>query len=88
MIYLNNKLKMDLIFNLVSFDLIGLTGILFNLFIASCYSSNILGIFNQAYAVFLLLSQVFVLGVHLSVLRYIPEYDANRKESSLFFYQR
>ena len=48
----------------------GAAGIALNLLIASFYDASTLGVFNQVYALYILLSQVAVAGIHLSVLKY------------------
>ena len=80
----SKKLKLDILYGLASFSLIGLIGILVNVLIAYHYNAEVLGVFNQAYAVFLLLSQLCVWGLHLSILRFLPEKN-NEESSDLIF---
>ena len=76
------KLKVDVLYSLISFSVIGISGIFINLIIAYFYDASVLGAFNLAYSVFIVLSQISVIGIHLSVLRYIPEYEGKHEEQS------
>jgi O-antigen/teichoic acid export membrane protein len=70
----NNKFTSDLIINLVCFGLIGIIGILLNIIIKKQANDEVLGVFNQIYSIYILLSQLAVGGVHLSIQKYAPEY--------------
>ncbi len=67
------KLSRDIAWNLGSFVILGLTGIAINLLIGRYYSPDVLGVFNQVFAFYILLSQFSVLGIQFSVLKYISE---------------
>lgn len=71
---LRTKFGRDLAFNLGAFAIMGLAGIAMNVIIGRYYGAAALGVFNQLFAVHIVLSQVAVLGVHFSVLRYVPEF--------------
>lgn len=58
----------------------GISGILINILILRFYSIENLGLFNEAYAFFIVLSQFGAGGIHLSILRYIPVYRENTSE--------
>jgi O-antigen/teichoic acid export membrane protein len=73
----NNKFTNDLIINLICFGLIGAIGIVLNLIIRKQSNDAVLGVFNQIYAIYVLLSQLAVGGVHLSVQKYVPENAKN-----------
>jgi O-antigen/teichoic acid export membrane protein len=60
--------------NLLSFVLLGISGLLINSMIAKFYGAAALGIFNQVFAVYILGSQLATAGVQFSVLRYIAEF--------------
>lgn len=75
-----DKFKVDLIWNLVSFLFVGLMGVFLNAFVINKYGIEILGVFNQNYAIYLFLSQLAVGGVHLSVQKLIPEYHGQNNE--------
>lgn len=66
------NISRPVIWNLVSFFIIGLVGILINLLLIKLYDSSVLGVFNQIYAIYIFLSQLAVGGVHLSVQAFIP----------------
>lgn len=79
------KFSSDLIYNLVSFAVMSLVGILLNVIITNSYGSAGLGVFNQVYALYLFLSQLAVGGVHLSVLKYVAQYEAKQDERRVIF---
>lgn len=80
-----SKFSVDLIFNIVSFFICGVIGVLFNVIIIRYYDAATLGFFNQIYAVFIFLSQVSTWGLHLSVQKFIPQYSKQRKHISNIF---
>lgn len=69
------KIEIDLTWNLVSFFILGLCGLLLNFLIGKYYGPEALGIFNQAFAFYLILSLISVLGIILSVLKYTVEHS-------------
>lgn len=73
------KFGRDVSWNIGSFIIISISGIVLNILIARVYGAAILGIFNQVYAVYILSSQFAVGGIHLSVQKYIAEFSDNRK---------
>lgn len=75
----SSKFNVDLLWNMGAFALSAVIGVLLNVIIIKFYNSEVLGIFNQIYAVYILLSQLAVSGVHLSVQKYIPEYHSDKK---------
>lgn len=81
---LNNKFNSDLIWNIVAFGGIVVIGILLNILIIKSYDESVLGAFNQVYAVYILLSQIAVGGVHLSIQYFIPRYSGNKNTVSVF----
>jgi O-antigen/teichoic acid export membrane protein len=64
---------------MLSFALVGLTGILINIMVVREKGEEVFGVFNQVYAIFLMLSQLAAGGVHLSVQRFIPLYARREK---------
>ncbi|MFZ5516781.1 MAG: oligosaccharide flippase family protein [Candidatus Zhuqueibacterota bacterium] len=78
------KFFSDLSWNVISFGVMGVTGILLNIIIAKMYNTEILGVFNQLYAIYILLSQLAVAGIHLSILKNVSQYsekpDGNIRE--------
>lgn len=71
---MRGKFSEDLFWNALSFGFIALIGIIINAVIINYYDSSALGIFNQVYAIYILLSQLAVGGVHLSVQLYIAKH--------------
>jgi len=66
------KFNSDLLWNASAFGLAALLGILVNFLIFGSAGEEYLGVFNQCYAAYILLSQLAVGGVHLSVQRFVP----------------
>lgn len=75
-----NKFNADLIWNAGAFGLAALLGILVNFLIYRSAGDEYLGVFNQCYAAYILLSQLAVGGVHLSVQRFVPAHAHERSE--------
>ena len=70
----------DLIWNYISIIILALSGPVFNAIIIWFYNPEALGVFNQVYAYYIVLSQVCVWGVHMSVGQSIPLLLNNKKE--------
>lgn len=66
------KFKQDVVWNAGAFALSALFGVLMNLIIIRYYDAAALGAFNLVYAIFILLSQLAVGGVHLAVQSFVP----------------
>lgn len=62
-----------IVWNMASFGIIAGVGLGLNFGVAFFYDVTVLGIFNQVYAIYILLSQVAVGGVHLSVLKSVSQ---------------
>lgn len=59
-------------------------GLMLNVTIAKTYDTSILGTFNETYAWYTILSQITVWGIHMSILKLVPEQnDRDLKESVL-----
>jgi O-antigen/teichoic acid export membrane protein len=67
-----SKFNTDLLWNMASFGFVAIIGILLNIIILKVYDTSVLGAFNQVFAIYLLLSQLAVGGVHLGVQRFVP----------------
>jgi len=80
------RISQALLWNMASFALVGAMGILINVLIVRTRGDESFGVFNQVYAVFLMLSQLAVGGVHLSVQRFIPIYAARKQVASQILY--
>lgn len=68
------------IWNMGAFALMAIIGVLMNVLILRFYSNEALGVFNQVYAIYILLSQLAVGGVHLSVQEMVPRLSNNLKD--------
>ncbi|TWT44288.1 Polysaccharide biosynthesis protein [Phycisphaerae bacterium RAS1] len=76
------KFNVDLIWNLASLAVLGVSGALINLLIARYLDQAALGVFNQVFAIYIVLSQIAVGGVHLSVLMHVSYNQADRRARS------
>jgi len=74
--------KSGVFWNLFSFFIMGVSGLLLNVFIARYYEPWVLGIFNNVFAIYIISAQVGSLGVHQSVLRHISVHSKDRSQSS------
>lgn len=78
-LFQNKELNGQVSWNVTAFFFIGITGLLINLIIAKYHGLEGLGIFNQIYAYYMVLSQVTSLGIQLSVLGHVGRYDHSRQ---------
>lgn len=69
------KFNIDLSWNLISFGVIAIVGLLINVLIVKFLDYETLGLFNQALSFYLILSQLSSFGIHLSIQRFIPELE-------------
>jgi O-antigen/teichoic acid export membrane protein len=76
------SLSVDLIFNYTSLAIVAVGGLLTNVVVARYLGEAALGVFNQAYAVYIAASQLAVGGVHISVLRSVAQAGGNRSEQA------
>ncbi|MEZ4979961.1 MAG: oligosaccharide flippase family protein [Chitinophagales bacterium] len=74
---ISGKFQIDLIWNLASFVLIGVSGILINIIVGRFFGAAILGAFNQVFALYIFMSQLAVLGIQYSTLKYISEFKSD-----------
>ncbi len=65
--------RADIALNTLAVLVAGVSGILLILIIGRRYGPAALGMFNKVFALYLILSQVAALGVHLSVLKHVTE---------------
>lgn len=79
---IKNNFVEGLIWNYGSVVILSVSGFLLNFLILYFYDATALGVFNRAYAWYCVFSQVAVWGVHMSVMKLIPEYkdDAQERE--------
>ena len=65
----------DLIWNLLSVGVLGVSGILLSVIIVYAYGPAALGQFNLVFAAYIVFSQVGAMGLHLSVLKHAAEFS-------------
>lgn len=73
----SHKLTRDIAWTLGSFVLLAASGMVINLVVAGARDAAALGVFNQAYAVYIIASQLATLGLHYSVLRHAALHEAD-----------
>ncbi len=74
--------KTDLLFNYASLAVLAVSGLLMNLVVVRLAGEAALGVFNQAYAVYIVSSQLAVGGVHLSALRAVAQAKSDPAEQA------
>jgi O-antigen/teichoic acid export membrane protein len=77
---LKHKINRDIMWTLGSFFILAASGVIMNIIIVIFRDSASLGIFNLSYAVYLIGSQVAVIGIHNSVMRYAAYHSENLAE--------
>lgn len=69
-----NKFINDVVWNLASTGILGLSGIVSNIIIGNAYHADGLGVYNRALALYMLFSIVTVFGVNTSLIKHVAEY--------------
>jgi O-antigen/teichoic acid export membrane protein len=82
----SSKFNTDLLWNALAFAGIVVMGILLNVLIIKFYDETALGVFNQVYAIYILLSQLAVGGVHLGIQYFVPKYAHSKNYISSFLF--
>ncbi len=77
---MSRKLKVDLLFNYASLGVLAVAGLVMNLVVVQLMGEAALGVFNQAYAIYVASSQLAVGGVHVSVLRSVAQARDDSRE--------
>ena len=75
-----DKLSQDIAWTLGSFVVLAASGIVINIVVTRLRDADALGVFNQAYAVYIIVSQFAVWGMHYSVLRHAALFDTDPAE--------
>jgi O-antigen/teichoic acid export membrane protein len=75
---IRGKFQQDVLWNVASLAVLGVSGIALNVLIGEHYDSATLGVFNQALAAYIFFSQIAVGGINLSVLRSVAEHQGDR----------
>lgn len=76
------RFRQGVVWNVASLVVLGVSGIVVNSLIAHYRGAAALGVFNQAYSVYILFSQLAVGGVHLSVLRGVSYHHRDRRTAA------
>lgn len=82
----SHKLSRDIAWTLGSFVLLAASGMVINLVVAGVRDAAALGVFNQAYAVYIIASQLATLGLHYSVLRHAALHEADEAVRGRMFF--
>lgn len=75
-----NGMLEGIVWNYGSLVILSVSGFLYNCLITYFYDVAALGVFNRTYAWYCVLSQVTTMGIHMSVVKLIPEYKEKRRE--------
>jgi O-antigen/teichoic acid export membrane protein len=65
---------------MISFVVLAVSGVLINLFVVAARDSAALGVFNQTYSIYIVVSQFAVSGVHYSVMRHSAFHESDPQE--------
>ena len=76
----HQKLSQDIAYSLGSFFVLAISGIVINIVITGLRDAAALGVFNIAYAVYIIASQFAVWGMHYSVLRHSAYHEDDARE--------
>ena len=79
----DRKLFQDAMWNYSAFAIMALTGVILNFFIAWKMGFEALGIFNQIYAIYVVLGQLAAFGVHDSVQKHTAQFADDKLTSDL-----
>ncbi len=82
---LKHKLSQDIAWTFGSFFVLAASGILMNIAIVLFRDASALGVFNLAYAIYLIGSQVAVMGIHYSVMRHAAYYAEDLEKRGTMF---
>lgn len=77
-----HKLTRDIAWSMGSFFILAISGIVINIIVTAVRDAAALGVFNLAYAVYIVVSQFAVWGIHYSVLRYAAFYSEDKEQRS------
>ena len=79
----DGKFLSDTVWNYGAFALMAGVGVILNFFIAAVMGITALGVFNQIYAVFVVVGQLAAMGIHDSAQKHTAEYIADDKECAI-----
>ncbi|WP_313950766.1 oligosaccharide flippase family protein [Accumulibacter sp.] len=75
-----HKLTRDIAWSMGSFFVLAISGIVINVAVTALRDAAALGVFNLAYAVYIVISQLAIWGIHYSVLRHAAFFKENPVE--------
>ncbi|MBL8160924.1 MAG: hypothetical protein JNJ61_02990, partial [Anaerolineae bacterium] len=78
----NSRFSLNVLWNMGSMVVLAVGGVVMNSLILALRGEAALGIFNQVYAIYIVLSQIGVGGVQYSVLTYISYVQDDREQSA------
>jgi O-antigen/teichoic acid export membrane protein len=76
----SDKIKTDSIWNVLGYGISGITSFAILLTISIVYDTEILGLFNLIYAIYILLSQLAGAGIHFSVLKHTAQHVQSKEK--------
>jgi len=76
------RFNRDVLWNVASLVVLGVSGIALYIIIGKYRGAAALGVFNQVYAIYIVLSQLAVGGVHASVLKHVSHNQGNAEKCS------
>jgi O-antigen/teichoic acid export membrane protein len=79
---LNSRLRKGFSLNMLSLVILAVSGFGMNILIVATRGEAALGVFSQVYAVYLIISQIVVFGLHHSVLRMVSYDNKDRDQCS------
>lgn len=77
---IRQRFNRDVLWNTGSLAILGVSGIIINLVIMACRGPQALGIFNQVFAFYIVISQIAVGGLQFSVLKHCSYEQGNLTE--------
>ncbi len=79
------KLSQDIAWSVGSFGFLAASGIMINLAVVGLRDAASLGVFNLSYAVYMVMSQFAVWGLHYSTMRYTAYHSSSSKKRGVLF---
>jgi O-antigen/teichoic acid export membrane protein len=73
----SDKVKGDIVWSILGFLVIGLSGIGLTFLTARFYSTAALGLLNTVLIIYTIYSQIANFGIHFAVIKYVSEYQTN-----------
>lgn len=79
----NRKFNKAIFWNYISLVIMAASGLSMNAVIALFYGSAVLGAFGETYAWYMILSQLSVWGIHMSIVKHVPETNNPEEKGAL-----